>query len=54
MSGIYFQGKPVVIKVHAVERARGREIAFPDQVYDVSKTAIYNNLLTVFEHARKS
>ncbi len=38
MSGIYFQSKPIIIKVHAVKRAREREIAFPDQVYDVLQT----------------
>jgi hypothetical protein len=36
MQDIYFQGKLIVIKVHAVKRAR--EIAFPDQVYDVLRT----------------
>ena len=35
MKDIDFQGKPIVIKVHAVKRAMEREIAFPDQVYDV-------------------
>jgi len=38
MSGIYFQGKPIIIKVHAVKRAREREIVFPDQVYEVLQT----------------
>ena len=38
MSDIYFQGKQIVIKVHAVKRARQRDIAFPDQVYDVLQT----------------
>ena len=38
MEGIFFQGKPIVIKVHAVKRAREREISFPDQVYDVLQT----------------
>ena len=38
MSDIHFQGKPIVITVHAVKRAREREIAFPDQVYDVLQT----------------
>lgn len=38
MEGIYFQGKPIIIKVHAVKRAREREIAFPDQVHDVLQT----------------
>ena len=38
MSDIYFQGKQIIIKVHAIKRAREREIAFPDQVYDVLQT----------------
>ena len=38
MSGIYFQGKQIVIRVHAIKRAREREIAFPDQVNDVLQT----------------
>lgn len=38
MESIYFQGKPIVIKVHAIKRARQREIAYPDQVYDVLQT----------------
>ena len=38
MEDIYFQGKPIIIKVHAVKRARQRNIAFPDHVYTVIKT----------------
>ena len=38
MRDIYFQGKPIVIKVHAIKRARQRDIAFPDQVYGVLQT----------------
>ena len=38
MEDIYFQGKPIVIKVHAIKRAREREIAYPDQVHDVLQT----------------
>ena len=38
MDDIYFDGKPIVIKVHAVKRARQREIAFPDQVYNAIQT----------------
>ena len=38
MKNIYFQGKPIIIKVHSVKRAREREIAFPDQVYEVLQT----------------
>ena len=35
MDDLYFDGKPIIIKVHAVKRAREREIAFPDHVYKV-------------------
>lgn len=35
---IYFEGKLIVIKVHAIKRARERDIAFPDQVYNVIQT----------------
>lgn len=38
MDDIYLEGKPVVIKVHAIKRARQREIAFPDQVYNAIQT----------------
>ena len=38
MSDIYFQGKQIILKVHAIKRAREREIAFPDQVYEVLQT----------------
>jgi hypothetical protein len=38
MGGFYLDGKEVIIKVHAIKRAREREIAFPDQVYDVLRT----------------
>lgn len=38
MDDIYFDGKQVVIKVHAIKRARQREIAFPDQVYNAIQT----------------
>jgi|TARA_Y100000310_G_scaffold5001_1_gene5915 exosome complex RNA-binding protein Rrp4 len=38
MEDIYFEGKLVIIKVHAIKRARQREIAFPDQVYNVLQT----------------
>lgn len=37
MSDIYFQGKQILITVHAVKRAREREIAYPDHVYKVLK-----------------
>ncbi len=38
MGNIYFQGRPIVIKVHAIKRARQREIAYPDQVHAVLQT----------------
>ena len=37
MDEMYFDGKPIIIKVHAIKRAREREIAFPNQVYNVIK-----------------
>ncbi|MBI1970174.1 hypothetical protein HYS47_00350 [Candidatus Woesearchaeota archaeon] len=38
MDELYFEGKPIVIKVHAIKRARDHEIAFPDQVYTTIRT----------------
>ena len=38
MDDLYFDGKPIIIKVHAVKRVRQRNIAFPDHVYTVIKT----------------
>lgn len=38
MNEIYFEGKLIIIKVHAIKRARQREIAFPDQVYNAIQT----------------
>lgn len=38
MEEIYFQGKPIFIKIHAIKRARERKIAYPDHVYAVLKT----------------
>ncbi len=38
MENMHFQGKPIIIKVHAIKRARQREIAYPDQVHDVLQT----------------
>ena len=35
---IYFDQKEIFISVHAIKRARKRNIAYPDQVYDVIKT----------------
>ena len=32
---IYYEGKQIIVKVHAIKRAREREIAYPEQVYDV-------------------
>ena len=36
MSEIYFDGKPIIITVHAIRRER--EIACPDQVYNAIMT----------------
>ena len=38
MNEFYIDGKPVFIKSHAIKRARERDIACPDQVYDVLAT----------------
>ncbi|MBI4159050.1 hypothetical protein HY500_02205 [Candidatus Woesearchaeota archaeon] len=38
MDEIYFQNKPIFITIHAIKRARQRNIAYPDQVYNVLKT----------------
>jgi len=35
---LYFEGKEIIITLHAVKRARERNIAFPDHVYTVLKT----------------
>lgn len=34
----YFEGKPILIRIHAVKQARKRNIAYPDHVYIVLKT----------------
>ncbi|HLD33532.1 MAG TPA: hypothetical protein VJB66_02315 [Candidatus Nanoarchaeia archaeon] len=34
----WFQGKQIIIKSHAIKRAREREIAYPDQVYNALMT----------------
>jgi len=33
MEEIYYNGKQIFISVHAIKRARQRNIAFPDKVY---------------------
>jgi len=38
MDEMFYEGKPIFIKSHAVKRARERNIAYPDQVYSVLKT----------------
>lgn len=38
MKGVYFEGKRIFIKTHAIKHAREREIAYPDHVYKVLKT----------------
>lgn len=35
---IYFQNKLIIVKVHAIKRAREKGIAYPDHVYQVLKT----------------
>ncbi len=35
MKEMYFEGKLILIKVHAIKRAREKEIAYPEQVYAV-------------------
>ena len=35
---LYFQGKQIFIRSHAIKRARERHIAYPDHVYAVLKT----------------
>ena len=37
LRNIYFQGKPIFIKTHAIKRAKERNIAYPDHVYRVLK-----------------
>ena len=37
MDDIYFQGKLILIKTHAIKRALEKGIAYPDQVYLVLK-----------------
>lgn len=38
MKEVYFEGKPIIIKVHTIKRAREREIAYPDHVFTILKT----------------
>jgi len=38
MDELYFEGKLIIITVHAVKRARKKNIAYPDQVYNVLQT----------------
>lgn len=35
---VYFRGKPIRITVHAIKRARQRDISYPDQIYKIIKT----------------
>jgi len=37
MDDVYFQGKLILIKTHAIKRALEKGIAYPDQVYLVLK-----------------
>jgi hypothetical protein len=38
MKEIYFNNKPIIIKVHAIKRAREKGIAYPDHIYQILKT----------------
>ncbi|MDP4012426.1 MAG: hypothetical protein Q8R00_02365 [Candidatus Nanoarchaeia archaeon] len=38
MEEVYYEGKQIFIKLHAIKRARKRNIAYPDQVYSVLNT----------------
>ena len=38
MEEVYFDKKPILIKTHAIIRARERNIAYPNHVYAVLKT----------------
>jgi len=38
MKEIYFNQKPIIIRTHAIKRAREKGIAYPDRVYYVLKT----------------
>lgn len=38
MKEVYYEGKQIFIKPHAIRRARERNIAYPDQVYAVLTT----------------
>ena len=38
MKEVYLQGKPIIIMVHAIKRARQREISYPDHIFSVIKT----------------
>lgn len=38
MDDLYFEGKEIMMSVHAIKRAREREIAYPDHVYTVLQT----------------
>jgi len=40
MKEVYFEGKPIIIMVHAIKRARQREIAYPDRIFSVLKSGI--------------
>ena len=38
MKELYFNKKPIIVKKHAIKRAREKDIAYPDHVYHVLKT----------------
>lgn len=33
MDDFYFQGKQIIVTVHAIKRAREKEVVYPDEVY---------------------
>ncbi|HLC62917.1 MAG TPA: hypothetical protein VJJ21_01215 [Candidatus Nanoarchaeia archaeon] len=37
MDEVYLEGKQIFISVHAIKRAREKEVAYPDQVYQSLK-----------------
>lgn len=38
MDDLYIEGKQIIISVHAVKKARERDVAFPNQVHSALKT----------------
>ena len=38
MEELWFEGRPIIIKVHAIKQARRRGVSYPEQVRNVIKT----------------